>query len=276
MNIDLKQIKQLIGCVRDLIYTPISFLLNGKCTNATLITILINDCIRTQYILFKGKKYKLEQIGSFKDGHCTCCEEVIVPPDNGGGSSSGSGDTGIGEDTPIRSTRTVQENAPRALYNSVVGGLISHSHISHSFICTNYIEEVIDTYIDGRVEIVSRALIHKIFNLILNQAQYKNLVNPASNIEIRLVPIDSSYNQIGQGIPMINQGVDFIGDRIISYSNPINITNIPNLWGFRLYADSTGSPEIPYSATDYFNNISTFNAQSINDLNAVVSENFQI
>jgi len=71
-------------------------MLNGKCTNANLITKLVNFCVKKQIVLFKGKRMNLSQIGAFKDGYCTCCEEVIVTP--GGSSSSSSGGAGIGGD----------------------------------------------------------------------------------------------------------------------------------------------------------------------------------
>lgn len=94
---DLKDLKKLLDCSEEYITTPIKFKLNGKCTNANLVTVMQNKNVKEQFVLYKGKRTKLSTIGTFEDGYCTCCEEVIVTP---GGSSnpngSGSGGAGIG------------------------------------------------------------------------------------------------------------------------------------------------------------------------------------
>jgi hypothetical protein len=99
---DLKDLKKLLDCSEEYITTSIKFKLNGKCTNANLVTVMQNKNVKEQFVLYKGKRTKLSTIGIFEDGYCTCCEEVIVTP---GGSSNpnsseiggvGSGGAGIG------------------------------------------------------------------------------------------------------------------------------------------------------------------------------------
>jgi hypothetical protein len=92
--ISLKDLKQLFCCLGEYITTPIKFKLNGKCTNANLVTVIQDKNVKEQFVLYKGVKTKLTQIGPFEDGYCTCCDEVIVTP--GGSSGSGSGGAGIG------------------------------------------------------------------------------------------------------------------------------------------------------------------------------------
>jgi len=134
--IKIKDLQKLICCNEDLITTQIKFKLNGKCTNANLVTVLQNKNVKEQFVLFKGVKTKLTQIGPFEDGYCTCCEEVIVTP---GGSSNpnGSGSGGAGIDGGL-----VEAWANARLFNT---------QSSNQFFCGGTFGQVKFTVFEGQV-----------------------------------------------------------------------------------------------------------------------------
>lgn len=217
MEISTQDIKKLFNCIRDLIYTPISFILNNKCTNGTLVTVLLNNCIKTQYILYKGKKYKLGQIGNFKDGYCTCCEEVIIIPDNNG-SGSGSGDTGIGLDTPMRITRVVSilKEVPSHIANTTNHSTTWTSLIS-SFFLLEDVEQIVDVYQNQPEVIVSESITNNRIYLAVNNTAWKQFTGSTTTYELLAQIKDLQGNQLGQGIPIgiLQPNISFISNGII-------------------------------------------------------------
>ena len=55
-----------------LITTPINYLVNGKCTNATLVTSIENNNVTASYFLIKGAKQDLSTIPVYQEGICCC------------------------------------------------------------------------------------------------------------------------------------------------------------------------------------------------------------
>jgi len=175
---DLKDLKKLFKCDEDTITTPISFTLNGKCTNANLITKLVNFCVKKQMVLFKGKRMSLAQIGSFKDGYCTCCEEVIVTP---GGSSnpngSGSGGAGIGG-----SSTTSGSGGGAGIGGSLVeawaNAKLFPNQSNNGFLCGGVFSNVKAINFDGKLYFEAFSNQFVALNNVSIEVYYNGLVSP--------------------------------------------------------------------------------------------------
>ena len=82
-----------------LITTPINYLVNGKCANATLVTSIENNNVTASYFLIKGAKQDLSTIPVYQEGICCC-----APTSNATPTSSGTG--AIGAIEPVWTFRS--------------------------------------------------------------------------------------------------------------------------------------------------------------------------